>query len=220
MEECGCLIIDVWDRKMKKALIGRKIGMSQLFLDDGTVIPVTVCEVGPCVVVQKKTIEKDGYNALKLGYWETKPHRLTKPIIEDLKKKNLPIVKVFKEVDIFDEDLIEGSVITCDVFSENQIVDVTGTSKGRGFAGVIKRYGFHGGKETHGSNFHRAPGSIGANTYPAEVWKGKKLPGRHGGKTVTVKNLKIISIMKDKNLVIISGAIPGTVNSIITVQSK
>ncbi len=205
---------------MKKALIGKKIGMSQMFLDDGTVVPVTVCELGPCVVVQKKTVEKDGYNALKLGYGEAKAHRLTKPILQDLNKKNLPLVKIFKEVENFDENLQVGSVITCEIFSENQIVDVTGVSKGKGFAGVIKRHGFHGGRETHGSNFHRAPGSIGANTFPAEVWKGKRLPGRHGGKTVTVKNLKIVKIIKDKNLVLISGAIPGTVNSIITVQSK
>jgi len=205
---------------MKKALIGKKIGMSQMFLDDGTVVPVTVCELGPCVVVQKKTVEKDGYNALKLGFGEAKAHRLTKPILQDLKKKNLPLLKVFKEVENFDESLQEGSVITCDIFSENQVVDVTGISKGKGFAGVIKRHGFHGGRETHGSNFHRAPGSIGANTFPAEVWKGKKLPGRHGGKTITVKNLKIVKIIKDKNLVLISGAVPGTVNSIITVQSK
>lgn len=205
---------------MKKALIGKKIGMSQMFMDDGTVVPVTVCELGPCVVVQKKTVERDGYNALKLGFGEAKAHRLTKPILQDLKKRNLPLLKVFKEVENFDESLQEGSVITCEIFSENQVVDVTGISKGKGFAGVIKRHGFHGGRETHGSNFHRAPGSIGANTFPAEVWKGKKLPGRHGGKTITVKNLKIVKIIKDKNLVLISGAVPGTVNSIITVQSK
>lgn len=205
---------------MKKALIGKKIGMSQMFLDDGTIVPVTVCELGPCIVVQKKTVEKDGYGALKLGFGEAKDHRLTKPILQDLKKRNLPSLKVFKEVENFDESLQEGSVITCEIFSENQVVDVTGISKGKGFAGVIKRHGFHGGRETHGSNFHRAPGSIGANTYPAEVWKGKKLPGRHGGKTITVKNLKIVKIIKDKNLVLISGAVPGTVNSIITVQSK
>lgn len=205
---------------MKKALIGKKIGMSQMFLDDGTVVPVTVCELGPCVVVQKKTLEKDGYSALKLGFGEAKDHRLAKPILQDLKKRNLPSLKVFKEVENFDESLQEGSVVTCEIFSENQVVDVTGISKGKGFAGVIKRHGFHGGRETHGSNFHRAPGSIGANTYPAEVWKGKKLPGRHGGKTITVKNLKIVKIIKDKNLVLISGAVPGTVNSIITVRSK
>lgn len=205
---------------MKKALIGRKIGMSQLFLDDGTVVPVTICELGPCIVVQKKTKENDGYNALKLGYGETKANRMTKPVLEDLKKKNIPPLKIFKETNIFDEGLQEGSIVTCDIFSENQVVDVIGLSKGKGFAGVIRRHGFHGGRETHGSNFHRAPGSIGANTFPAEVWKGKKMPGRHGGKTVTVKNLKILKIIPEKNVVLISGAIPGTVNSIITVQSK
>jgi large subunit ribosomal protein L3 len=204
---------------MKKALIGKKKVMTQYIDENGTMIPVTVCELGPCVVIQKKTPERDGYAALKIGYLDTKEHRLTRPVAQDLKKRNIPLKKVLREVELFDDSLDQGSVITCDIFSENDTVQVTGTSKGKGFAGVIKRYGFHGGKKTHGSHFHRAPGSIGACADPAEVWKGKKMPGRHGGKRVTVKNLKIIKIVKDENLVLISGAIPGRRDSIITVQA-
>ncbi len=204
---------------MKKALIGKKKTMTQYIDESGTMIPVTVCELGPCVVIQKKTPERDGYAALKIGYLDTKEHRLTRPVAQDMKKRNIPLKKVLREVEIFDDTLDQGSVITCDIFSENDTVQVTGTSKGKGFAGVIKRHGFHGGKKTHGSHFHRAPGSIGACADPAEVWKGRKMPGRHGGKQVTVKNLKIVKIVKDENLVLISGAIPGNRDSIITVQA-
>jgi len=205
---------------MKKALFGKKIGMTQYVKEDGTVVPVTACELGPCVVVQKKTIEKDGYEALKLGFGDQKPQRLTKPILEDLKKKNIAPKRFFGEVDAFDPSLEVGSEIRCTIFKENDTVDVTGFSKGRGFAGVMKRHGFGGGRKTHGSNFHRAPGSIGAYTFPAEVWKGKRMPGRFGGEKVTVKNLKIVKILEDKNIVLISGAIPGRRNSLIKVTVK
>ena len=205
---------------MKKALIGRKIGMSQYIAEDGISFPVTVCELGPCVVVQKKTQEKDGYDALKLGYLDTKEHRIRKPLLADLKKKNIAPKRVLREVEVFDASLEVGSVVTCEIFSENQLVDVSGVSKGKGFAGVIKRHGFHGGRITHGSDFHRAPGSIGAHTYPGEVWRGQRMPGRHGNKNVTVKNLKIVKVFKDKNVVLISGAIPGRNHSLITVREK
>ncbi len=192
----------------------------QFIAEDGTVYPVTICELGPCPVVQKKTQEKDGYTSLKIGYLSTKESRLTKPVLAYLKKKELPIVKIFREVEVFDDSLDVGSLITCDIFQENELVEVTGISKGRGFQGVVKSYGFAGGRKTHGSNFHRAPGSIGACAYPGEVWKGQKMPGRHGNKTVTVKNLKVVKILKDKNIVLISGAVPGTVDSLITVKAK
>jgi large subunit ribosomal protein L3 len=205
---------------MKKALIGKKIGMTQYIKEDGTVVPATVCELGPCVVVQKKTKEKDGYEALKLGYQDAKESRLTSPILKDLRKKNLPLKKTFREVNVFDSGLDVGSIIDCTIFEENQTVQVTGISKGKGFAGVMKRHGFAGGRATHGSSFHRAPGSIGANTYPAEVWKGKKMPGRMGSRRTTVKNLQIVKIIKDKNIVLISGAIPGRKDSLITVREK
>ena len=205
---------------MKKALIGRKIGMTQFIKEDGTVVPATVCELGPCVVVQKKTIEKDGYNALKLGYRDVKENRISSPVSKDLKKKGLPLKRVFREVQVFDESLEVGSTVDCTLFEEEQTVQVTGVSKGKGFAGVIKRYGFGGGRMTHGSHFHRAPGSVGACAYPAEVWKGQKLPGRHGSKKTTVKNLKIVKIIQNKNIVLISGAVPGRKYSLITVREK
>lgn len=205
---------------MKKALIGRKLGMTQFTAEDGKVIPVTVCELGPCVVVQKKTVEKDGYSALKLGYVDVKEARLTMPILKDLKKKNLPMKRIFKEIEPFDASLEVGAEIKCSIFAENDNVNIIGVSKGKGFQGVIKRHGFAGGRSTHGSKFHRAPGSIGAHTYPAEVWKGQKMPGRHGSKTITVKNLKIVKIMEDKNIVLISGAVPGTKYSLITVSKN
>jgi large subunit ribosomal protein L3 len=205
---------------MKKALIGRKIGMTQFIHEDGTVTPVTVCELGPCVVVQKKNVEKDGYTALKLGFIEVKEQRLTKAILSDLKKKGIRPLKVFGEINVFDDTLDVGSEIKCSIFAENTIVDVTGISKGKGFAGVVKRYGFGGGRETHGSTFHRAPGSIGACAFPSEVWRGQRMPGRMGNRTVTVKNLKIVKVFEDKNVVLISGAIPGRKNTLITVYER
>ena len=205
---------------MYKALLGKKLGMSEYFNEDGSVIPVTICELGPCVVVQKKTVKKDGYSSLKLGYMDAKESDLTKPIRDDLNKKGLPAKKIFREVDLFDDSLDIASIITCAIFDEGDVINVTGTSKGRGFAGVIKRHGFSGGGKTHGSHFHRAPGSIGACAYPGEVWKGQKMPGRYGNETVTVKNLKIVKVFEDKNIVLISGAIPGTRDSIITVKKK
>ncbi|MBN2039530.1 MAG: 50S ribosomal protein L3 [Spirochaetes bacterium] len=205
---------------MRKALIGKKIGMTEYFNEDGKVVPVTICELGPCVVIQKKTDEKDGYQSLKIGYMEQKAQRLNKSIAEDLKKRGIDPKKIFREIEVFDDSLAEGSVISCDIFADNDTVDVTGVSKGKGFAGVVKRYGFKGGKKTHGSTFHRAPGSIGACAYPGEVWKGQKMPGRDGNKTTTVKNLKIVKVFHDENIVLISGAVPGRKNSIIVVKEK
>ncbi len=205
---------------MSKALIGKKIGMSEYFCEDGSILPVTICELGPCVVVQKKTVEKDGYPSLKLGYLDQKAQRLNKSISEDLKKRGVPPKRIFREIEVFDDSLNNGSVISCSIFAENDIVEVTGISKGKGFAGVVKRHGFHGGRASRGSNFNRAPGSIGACAFPSEVWKGQKMPGRHGNKTVTVKNLKIVKVYEDKNIVLISGAVPGTKNSLIVVKAK
>jgi len=202
---------------MQKALIGRKKGMTQFIRDDGTIVPVTVCELGPCVVVQKKSVENDGYTAFKLGFDDEKESRMTKPVLKDLQNKGISPKKVFGEVALFDESLEIGSIVDCTIFDENETVSVSGISKGRGFAGVIKRHGFSGGRMTHGSHFHRAPGSIGACAYPGEVWKGQKMPGRHGTKKVTVKNLKIVKVLKEKNVILISGSIPGSRNSLITV---
>ncbi len=205
---------------MRKALVGKKIGMTEHFCEDGSVIPVTVCELGPCVVLQKKTVEKDGYSSLKIGYQDVKENRLAKPNLDEFKKKGIEPKRILREIDIFDEALAEGNVLNCNLFSENDVVDVTGISKGKGFTGVMKRYGFKGGKKTHGSKFHRAPGAVGACAYPGEIWKGQRMPGRHGTKTVTVKNLKIVKVFEDKNIVLISGAVPGRRNSIIVVKEK
>ncbi len=205
---------------MAKAIIGKKIGMSQYIKDDGTVIPVTVCELGPCVVVQKKTAERDGYSALKVGFIEQKEGRLPMPLEKDFKKRNIAPQKVMAEIGLFDQSLDVGSEVKCSIFNEDDIVNVTGISKGRGFAGVMKRYGFRGGKKTHGSHHHRAPGSVGACAYPGEIWKGQKMPGHYGTKRVTVKNLKIVKVFEDENLVLISGSIPGRRNSIIKVTGK
>jgi len=205
---------------MKKALIGRKIGMTQFIHEDGTMTPVTVCELGPCVVVQKKKADTDGYEALKLGYIDVKEQRLTKAILSDLKKKGIKPLKVFREVGVFDDSLDVGSVVNCTIFTENDIVNVSGISKGKGFQGVVKRHGFGGGRETHGSTFHRAPGSIGACAFPSEVWRGQRMPGKMGGNTTTVKNLKIVKVLADNNIVLISGAIPGRKNTLITVCEK
>jgi large subunit ribosomal protein L3 len=206
---------------MKKSLIGKKIGMTQYFHEDGKVVPVTVVELGPNVVVQKKTTEKDGYASLKIGFDDVVEKHLVKPLADDLKKKGIPLKKVLREIDCFDESLEIGSVLTCDIFPENAVVNVTGISKGKGFQGTMKRHGFGGGRTTHGNSVsHRTPGSIGCRSFPGEVWKGKKMSGRMGSDKVTVKNLKIVKVIKDKNLVLISGAIPGKRDSIVIVREK
>ncbi len=193
--------------------------MTQVFSEDGTLIPVTVLELGPNVVVQKKTAEKDGYSALKIGFGEVKESRLNKAAkgifekagIADNKKRYL------REIDNFDDSLQVGSMIDCGVLEGVAKVTVTSVSKGKGFACTIKRHGFGGGRATHGSSFHRAPGSIGACAYPAEVWKGKRMAGHKGVDQVTVKNLKVIKIIKDKNLVLVNGAVPGRRDSLVIV---
>ncbi len=205
---------------MKKALFGRKIGMTQFIGEDGTVTPVTVCQLGPCVVIQKKTDEVDGYKALQLGYLDQKESRVVKPQLDDLKKKGITPKRYIGEVELFDDAVEVGSEINCSIFAENDVVNVTGTSKGHGFAGVIKRYGHKGGRATHGSHFHRAPGSIGACAYPGEVWKGTKMPGRYGTDRVTIKNLKIVKVLEEDNIVLISGAVPGRRDSYIIVKEK
>lgn len=205
---------------MKRSLFGKKIGMSQFIQDDGTVIPVTVCELGPCVVIQKKTVESDGYSALKLSYSNQIEKRLSKPLASDYKKKNITPRKFMGECEVFDESLNVGSELNCSIFEENDLVNVIGISKGHGFSGVMKRYGFAGGKKTHGSHHHRAPGSIGACAYPGEVWRGQRMPGRFGNKQVTIKNLKIVKVFQEKNIVLISGSIPGRRNSLIKVVGK
>lgn len=207
---------------MFKGIIGKKVGMTQIFMSDGTVIPVTVVEAGPCVVVQKKTVESDGYNALQLGFGKIlKAKKINKPMAGHFKKNNLEFFKILKE---FRTDNVEefevGQEIKADIFAEGDLVDVQGISIGKGFQGVIKRHGFGGGPASHGSDFHRAPGSIGMCEFPGETLKGKKMPGRMGNKTVTIQGLKIVKVMADKNVLLIKGAVPGHKNGIIYIKKS
>jgi large subunit ribosomal protein L3 len=204
---------------MVEGLIGKKIGMTQIFNDKGNVIPVTVIEAGPCTVIQMKTFEKDGYSAVQMGLVEDKEQKSNKPMAGHLKKAGVNAAKIIREFH-FDEgsDVKEGSQFFADIFNEGDKVSVVGISKGKGFAGVIKRWGFHGGKKTHGSMFHRRPGSTGASAYPSHVFKGKKLPGHLGDDRVTVRNLKVIQVEKDKNLLVISGAVPGASGGYVLIK--
>ena len=204
---------------MCKNLIGKKVGMTGLFTPEGRHIPVTVVEVGPCVVTQIKTEETDGYNALQLGFGSTRPSRIKKPIRGHISKSSQDTFAVLREFLVDNpQDYTLGQTITLDVFNVGEKVDVTGTSKGRGFSGVIKRHGFHGGKKTHGSHSHRIPGSIGCSAWPAKVIKGKKMPGHYGTDRKTIRNLEIVDIRPDLNLLMIKGAIPGPKSGLIAVK--
>lgn len=197
---------------MVEGLIGKKIGMTQIWNENGEVIPVTVIKAGPCVVVQKKTVEKDGYNAVQLGLVEDKPlKKVNKPLAGHFQKANVPPTRILKEFAVLDnfENINVGDIIKVDIFEKDKKVDCTGISKGRGFQGVVKRHGFSGGPASHGSMFHRRPGSIGASTFPARVLKGQRMPGRMGGERVTVRNLEIVKIDKENNILMVKGAIPG-----------
>jgi large subunit ribosomal protein L3 len=198
---------------MVDGLIGIKVGMSQIFDADGNVIPVTVIKAGPCVVVQRKEKEKDGYDAVQLGLVEfVRPSRVTKPRSGHFKRAGVPPCRVLKEFsfDSGDEAVKVGDqILVNQVFQQNDLVDVRGTSKGRGFAGLIKRHHFGGGAATHGSMFHRAPGSIGASAYPSRVLPGMRAAGHMGDENVTTQNLRIIKIQDQENLLLVRGAVPG-----------
>jgi len=197
---------------MVNGIIGKKLGMTQVFAPDGTVTPVTVIKAGPCVVVQKKTVNTDGYNAVQLGFVEEKPlRRINKPTEGHFKRAGLPPTRILREVRVGDteESTNVGDKILVDLFNEDDLVDVVGTSKGRGFAGFVKRHGFGGGRATHGSMFHRAPGSIGASAYPSRVIKGTRMAGHMGDARKTTKNLRVVSVDTEKNLLMIRGAVPG-----------
>jgi large subunit ribosomal protein L3 len=197
---------------MVNGIIGKKLGMTQLFAPDGTVTPVTVIKAGPCIVVQKKTVNTDGYNAVQLGLVEDKaPRRVNKPTEGHFKRAGVPPTRVLREVRVeaSDEATNVGDKILVDIFNENDLVDVVGKSKGRGFAGFMKRHGFHGGRATHGSMFHRAPGGIGASAYPSRVFKGTKMAGHMGDERKTLKNLRVVAVDTENNLLMIRGALPG-----------
>jgi large subunit ribosomal protein L3 len=205
-----------------KGIIGKKVGMTQVFDDRGEVIPVTVIEAGPCFVAQIKTVEQDGYTAIQMGFEETKPKHLTQPQLKHLQKSNLPALRHLREFRMAPDeiaDLEEGQKVTVDIFEAGEFVDVTGVSKGRGFAGVVKRYGFRGGPKTHGqSDRWRTPGSIGACTTPGRVFKGKRMPGRMGGERVTIQNLQVVTVDPERNLLAVRGAIPGAKNGLVMVR--
>ena len=207
---------------MSKAIIGKKLGMTQLFAQDGKVIPVTVVLAGPCPVVQVKTEERDGYKAIKLGFEEVSEKKLTKPALGQFKKANIKPQKVLKEFRVEDTASFEiGNVIDCTIFAEGDKVDVSGISKGHGFTGVVKRWNNGRLKETHGVGpVHREVGSMGANSSPSRVFKQKKMPGQYGVEKVTVQNLEVVKVDKERNVLLIKGAVPGAVNSIVTIKTS
>lgn len=204
---------------MSKAIIGRKVGMTQIFAEDGKVIPVTVVEAGPCPVVQVKTVESDGYNALKLGFLEAKEKSLTKPDLGQFKKAGVKPCKVLKEVKGMDGYAV-GQEVKADVFTAGEHVDVSGVTKGHGYTGVIKRWNQHRLKETHGVGpVHREPGSMGANSSPSRVFKHKNLAGQYGVENVTIQNLEVVRVDAKRNAILVKGAIPGPKGSIVTIRT-
>jgi len=207
---------------MITGLLGKKVGMTQLLQDDGTVVPVTVIQAGPCVVVQKKTKQKDGYDAVQLGFVEfVKTKRVNKPMTGHFKKANVAPARYTREILVkSDETANTGDKVMVDIFNPNELVDVIGTSKGRGFAGLIKRHHFRGGRATHGSMFHRAPGSIGASAYPSRVVKGMRMTGHLGNARVTVRNLRVARIDQENNLLFVHGAVPGPAGGYLIVEKS
>ncbi len=206
---------------MAIGLIGRKIGMTQVFSEEGEVLPVTVIEAGPCFVITKKTVEKHGYNAIQLGFGSQKESRVSLPLLGQFKKANVPPCRILKEFRLDDVQSFEiGQKLTLDLFSIGEKVTITGRSKGRGFAGVVKRWGFRGGRSSHGSMFHRAPGSIGSSADPSRVFKGKKLPGHYGNAKVTVRNLEIVDIKVEENLLVVKGSVPGGKRGVVIVKKS
>jgi len=204
---------------MFKGLIGRKVGMTQVFDENGAAFPVTLIEAGPCYVTQVKTAEKDGYSSVQLGFEEVKPDRLTRGELGHLKRNNLPPLKVLREFKTKSPDVSEGDQLKADVFEKDEHVDIVGTSKGRGFAGVVKRYGFAGGPKTHGqSDRWRAPGSLGSGTTPGRVWKGKRGPGRMGNEIVTSSNVRVVLVDPERNLLAVDGSVPGPRGGMVVIK--
>ncbi|MCK5162261.1 MAG: 50S ribosomal protein L3 [Desulfobacula sp.] len=204
---------------MMSALLGKKIGMTNVFSSDGKLVPVTVVQAGPCVVTQVKTKGTDGYNALQLGFDEKKAEKMNKPMTGHLKKagdKGFRVLREFRTDDV--ENVEAGNTIEIDIFAIGDKVNISGISKGRGFQGTIKRHGFSRGPETHGSRNHRKPGSIGNSAWPGRVFKGKKLPGHMGTNRETVKNLTIVDIKHEDNLLLVKGPVPGFKTGILEVQ--
>ena len=204
---------------MERGLIGRKVGMTQIYWEDGSVIPVTAIEAGPCVVLQTKTEQTDGYGAVQLGFGRAVEKKTKAPVRGHQKKAGKGYFKILREFRVAAPESYEvGQELKADLFAIGDYVDVVGTTKGRGFAGVVKRHNFKGGRATHGSMFHRAPGSIGASAWPSHVMKGKRLPGQMGNKRKTVQNLIIVGVRPEFNLILVKGAVPGSVNGIVMIK--
>ncbi len=204
-----------------KGIIGKKLGMTTIYDDNGTAMVVTIVEAGPCVVTEIKNLQRDGYSALQLGYGSVKEKHLKKPQIGKFKKSNVEPKKYLREFRIDDISSYElGQELKADVFEKGDFIDVSGVSKGKGFAGVMKRHNYSGGPMTHGSNFRRRAGSIGCNSYPARVWKGKGMPGHMGNANLTIQNLRVVEIRTEDNLIMVAGAIPGAPNSIVKITSS
>jgi len=205
---------------MKKAILGKKIGMTQIFDEKGRAIPVTVVEAGPCTVVQIKTKDADGYEAIQLGFGEVKEKKLIRPIKGHFTKANVAPKKHLREFRLEEISYNVGDEIKADIFTAGEAVDVTGTTKGKGFQGVIKRHGQSRGPMGHGSMYHRRPGSMGSTSTPGRVYKGKNLPGHMGHETVTVENLEIVRVDLDKNVLLIKGSVPGNKGAILKIRNS
>lgn len=200
---------------MIQGLIGKKVGMTEIFDEEFEMVVTTVVEAGPCVVVSKKSEEKDGYEAVQLGFEEAKAQKVTKPMAGHFKKAKVKPQKRLKEFRADKDDLQVGDIVKADIFKPGDFLDVTGTGKGKGFAGTIKRYGFARQPMSHGGMAHRRPGSIGQASSPARVWKGIKMPGRMGGKNVTIQGLKVVDVDVENNLLFVKGSIPGPIGSTV-----
>ena len=204
-----------------RGLLGRKIGMTRLFDAKGNVVAATVIEAGPCTVLQIKTPENDGYSAVQLGFIDKREKLITKPLMGHFKKSGSTPKRVLREIRDPEGEVKLGDSINVSIFSEGDNVKVIGTSKGKGFAGVVKRHKFRGGPKTHGqSDRHRAPGSLGQSAYPNRVFKGMRMAGRMGGDRVTIQNLKVVKVLPERNLILIEGGVPGSRNSILEIQKK
>ena len=205
---------------MVAGLIGKKIGMTQIFNEQGRVVPVTVIEAGPCYIVQKKESEKDGYNAVQIGFGK-KERNITKPEVGHFKASAKGVFKRLKEFRVSEEELKNhtlGEEISVSIFTAGEKVKVTGRTKGRGFAGVVKRWNFGGGRATHGSKFHRGTGSIGQCVNPGKVWKNKKMPGQYGNEQVTVKGLEVVKVSPEQNILMVKGAVPGAPGGLVYIK--
>jgi large subunit ribosomal protein L3 len=203
---------------MIQGIIGRKVGMTELFMEDGTVVVCTVVNAGPCFVVDKRTVENNGYDSIQLGFEEVKPQRVRKPVAGHFKRAGVRPFKYIYEFKGDTEKYKAGDVVTAGIFKAGDIIDVSGKSKGKGFSGVMKRHGFAGQPDSHGGMSHRKPGSIGQASYPARVWKGMKMPGQMGNRNVAMQGLQVAKVDPDKNLLIVKGSVPGPRGGVLLIR--